>query len=74
MSCSSICFNRMSNIKMQQVKLFSESVTNSCGRFVGASSSDIAEPDIDSSSTTGAKTKSELLKRSEKDQLLHLTY
>ena len=45
---------------MQQVKLFSESVTNSCGRLVGASSSDIAEPDIDSSSTTGAKILSEL--------------
>lgn len=43
---------------MQQVKLFSESVTNSCGRLAGASSSEIAEPDIDSSSTTGAKIKS----------------
>lgn len=55
---------------MQQVKLFSESVTNSCGRFVGASSSDIAEPDIDSSSTTGAKTKSELEKKTRKRSVI----
>jgi len=44
----------MSSIRMQQVRLFSESVENSCGRLVGASSSDIAESEIESSSTTGA--------------------
>jgi hypothetical protein len=45
----------MSNIKMQQVKLFSASVENSVCLEVGASSSDIADVFPDSSSTTGAK-------------------
>lgn len=39
---------------MQHVKLFSESVEYSCRRVVGASSSEIAESEIESSSTTGA--------------------
>lgn len=41
---------------MQHVKLFSESVENCCcGRDAGVlSSSEIAESEIDSSSTTGA--------------------
>lgn len=43
-------------MRMQHVKLFSESVVNcGAGRDTGVcSSSDIAESEIDSSSTTGA--------------------
>lgn len=39
---------------MQQVRLFSESVENSWSLEAGASSSDIAESEMDSSSITGA--------------------
>lgn len=45
----------MSNIKIQHVKLCSESVENSLARVVaGASSSEIADVLPESSSTTGA--------------------
>jgi hypothetical protein len=47
----------MSSMRMQHVRLFSESVENSWGRDAGASSSDIAESEMDSSSTTGAVRK-----------------
>lgn len=54
MSCNSICFRRMSNMIMQQMRLFSESVENSAAFVVGPSSSDNADVKLDSSSTTGA--------------------